>query len=89
VALQSLQREIQTRLHERMVGAHEEVLVDSISRRRDGELSGRTGGNVVVSFQSRLRDVRSRIGELVRVEIEAAGPHSLRGREVTGGGSSC
>ncbi|MEQ1760823.1 MAG: tRNA (N6-isopentenyl adenosine(37)-C2)-methylthiotransferase MiaB, partial [Vicinamibacterales bacterium] len=50
VALQSLQRRIQTRLHEDMVGSSVDVLVDSISRRGDGERSGRTGSNVVVSF---------------------------------------
>src|SRR5688500_7886889 len=49
VALQSLQREIQTRLHETAVGTHVSVLVDSVSRRREWELSGRTMGNTVVN----------------------------------------
>jgi len=49
VALQSLQREIQTRLHERAVGTTVEVLIDSASRRRDSEMSGRTSGNTVVN----------------------------------------
>ena len=35
VALQALQREIQTRLHEQAVGSTVEVLIDSASRRRD------------------------------------------------------
>src|SRR5439155_160166 len=35
VALQALQRGIQTRLHEGMVGSGVEVLVDAASRRRD------------------------------------------------------
>ena len=50
MALQARQREIQTRLHAEAVGTVVDVLVDSVSRRRDGELSGRTGGNTVVSF---------------------------------------
>ena len=49
VALQSLQREIQTRLHERAVGTTVAVLIDSASRRRDSVISGRTGGNIVVN----------------------------------------
>ncbi len=51
VALQALQREIQTRLHEAAVGTVVDVLVDSVSRRRDGEIS-RAGptGNTVVTF---------------------------------------
>src|SRR4030095_1301988 len=38
VALQSLQREIQTRLHERAVGSAVEVLIDS-ARRRHADVS--------------------------------------------------
>jgi tRNA-2-methylthio-N6-dimethylallyladenosine synthase len=49
VALQSLQRDIQTRLHERAVGSAVEVLIDSASRRRGSEISGRTSGNTVVN----------------------------------------
>ena len=49
VALQALQREIQTRLHEQAVGSTVEVLIDSANRRRDSEISGRTSGNTVVS----------------------------------------
>jgi len=49
VALQSLQREIQTRLHEQAVGSTVEVLIDSAGRRHDSEISGRTSGNTVVN----------------------------------------
>jgi tRNA A37 methylthiotransferase MiaB len=49
VALQSLQREIQTQIHERAVGSLVDVLIDSTSRRRDSEISGRTTGNTVVN----------------------------------------
>ena len=49
VALQSLQREIQMRLHEQAVGSTLDVLIDSASRRQDAEISGRTSGNTVVN----------------------------------------
>ncbi len=75
VALQALQREIQTSLNERMVGRVEDVLVDAASRRRSTELSGRTSSNVVVN----LPGEPSWIGRTLPVRIEAAGPHSVRG----------
>ncbi len=50
VALQALQREIQGGLNARLVGRTVDVLVDSGSRRRDTELSGRTSTNVVVNL---------------------------------------
>ena len=84
VALQSLQREIQTRLHEAAVGTVVEVLVDQASRRRDGEISGRTSGNTVVNFPVPADGAGSTrpvdwIGRTVPVMITRAGPHSLSG----------
>ena len=55
VALQALQREIQLELHGAAVGTIAEVLVDSVSRRRDGEVAGRTGGNTVVNIARSVR----------------------------------
>jgi len=75
VALQSLQRHIQGELHAQAVGRVESVLVDSRSRRRDWELSGRTSGNTVVNFTG---DGTS-IGRLVPVRITSVNPNSLRG----------
>jgi tRNA-2-methylthio-N6-dimethylallyladenosine synthase len=75
VQLQALQREIQAALHQQMVGRTEAVLVDSHSRRRDWELSGRTTGNTVVNFAG----APSLIGQVVDVTITAANPNSLRG----------
>ena len=49
VALQALQRDIQTRLHERAIGSTVPVLVDSASRRDGSDVSGRTSGNTVVN----------------------------------------
>ena len=50
VALQGVQREIQSRLNEALVGQTVEVLIDAASRRRETELSGRTSTNVVVNL---------------------------------------
>jgi tRNA-2-methylthio-N6-dimethylallyladenosine synthase len=92
VALQSLQRDIQTRLHAQAIGTAVEVLVDSVSRRQDGELSGRTSGNTVVNFplpadtshstSADIIDIRRWIGRTLTVRILRAGPHSLRGEVI-------
>jgi tRNA-2-methylthio-N6-dimethylallyladenosine synthase len=74
--LQELQKGIQASLHARVVGRTFEVLVDSVSRRRETELSGRTTGNTVVNFPGDP----SQLGSMALVEIERAGPHSLWGR---------
>jgi tRNA-2-methylthio-N6-dimethylallyladenosine synthase len=81
VALQSLQREIQTRLLERAIGSVVHVLVDSASRRREAEISGRTSGNVVVNcpLPADPGPASEWIGRTVPARITAAGPHSLRG----------
>jgi tRNA-2-methylthio-N6-dimethylallyladenosine synthase len=85
VALQSLQRDIQTRLHEAAVGSEVEVLVDSISRRRRAELSGRTMGNTVVNFTAPADTPpvgTSWIGQTVTLRVTRGGPHSLAGEVV-------
>jgi tRNA-2-methylthio-N6-dimethylallyladenosine synthase len=76
VALQALQREIQTTLNEAMVGQTVDVLVDAASRRRESELSGRTSTNVVVN----LPGPAAWIGRTVPVRVERAGPHSVWGQ---------
>jgi tRNA-2-methylthio-N6-dimethylallyladenosine synthase len=75
VALQALQRGIQSRLNEGLIGREVEVLVDASSRRRDTEVSGRTTTNVVVN----LPGPSAWIGQTVRTRIERAGPHSVWG----------
>jgi tRNA-2-methylthio-N6-dimethylallyladenosine synthase len=82
VALQALQREIQSELNTEMVGQTVEVLVDAASRRREVELSGRTSTNVAVN----LPGPAEWIGRTLPVRIERAGPHSVWGR-VTGEGT--
>src|SRR5439155_14560909 len=76
VALQALQREIQTGLNQRLMGRTVDVLVDAASRRRETELSGRTSTNVVVN----LPGPAGWIGRTLPVRVERAGPHSVWGR---------
>ena len=63
------------RIAERMVGTRERILVEGVSRRDAGELSGRTGNNRVVNF----RGSPELAGRFVDVTITAALAHSLRG----------
>jgi len=77
--LQSLQKDIQSSLHDEMIGGVCEVLVESKSRRRDGEFCGRTTGNVIVNFPA----AGDCIGRLIKVEILRAGPNSVWGKQVT------
>jgi tRNA-2-methylthio-N6-dimethylallyladenosine synthase len=78
VALQALQRDIQFELHTAAVGSDVDVLVDSVSRRRDWELSGRTFGNTVVNFPG----PRDWLGRTMRVRVTRAGAFSLSGEVV-------
>jgi tRNA-2-methylthio-N6-dimethylallyladenosine synthase len=80
VALQALQRDIQSALNARMVGTTIGVLVDAASRRRETELSGRTSTNVVVN----LPGPAAWIGRTLPVRVERAGPHSVWGQFDTG-----
>jgi tRNA-2-methylthio-N6-dimethylallyladenosine synthase len=64
-----------------------EVLIDSASRRREGELSGRTSGNTVVNVPVPGDGPSGQwIGRTVKAQIRRAGPHSLRGEIVEGRG---
>ncbi len=83
VALQTLQREIQGELYRQAIGREELVLVESRSRRRDWELSGRTSGNTVVNFAGDP----AWIGRIVRVRVTDANPNSLRAEAVAGAGA--
>ena len=78
VALQNLQRDIQGALYRQAIGREDQVLVESRSRRRDWELSGRTGGNTVVNFAGDPEW----IGRLVTVRVTDANPNSLRAEAV-------
>jgi tRNA-2-methylthio-N6-dimethylallyladenosine synthase len=81
VALQALQQRIQTEIFKEAIGQTVGVLVDSRSRRRAWEMSGRTSGNTVVNFTS---DEDS-MGRIVQVHITGANPNSLRGVDISMG----
>ena len=78
VALQALQRSIQSDLFQRSIGSTHQVLVDATSRRRAWELTGRTSGNTVVN----LPGPPEWLGQLVDVTIKRAGPNSVWGEPV-------
>jgi tRNA-2-methylthio-N6-dimethylallyladenosine synthase len=75
VALQGLQRSIQSDLFQRSIGSTHQLLVDATSRRREWELTGRTSGNTVVNFPG----PPEWLGKLIDVRIERAGPNSVWG----------
>ena len=61
-----------------MIGGTEQVLVEGPSRRRPGEICGRTGNNRMVNFEGDPGCA----GSLVPVEITGVLANSLRGRAV-------
>lgn len=73
--LQWRQREIQQAAFGGQVGQHTSVLVEGPSKKGEGDLTGRTGGNRVVNFEGRPR----LIGQEVPVRITRAFSNSLRG----------
>ncbi len=62
-----------------MVGTHQCILVDGVSRKNAGQLSGRTENNRVVNFAGD----QVAIGDFVEVRVTEALPNSLRA-EVAG-----
>jgi tRNA-2-methylthio-N6-dimethylallyladenosine synthase len=84
--LQTLQRGLTLAYHRRRVGATVEVLVEGPSRKAESgnqgaalQLQGRDPQHRVVNFQA-LHELRA--GQLVRVELVEATPHSLIGELV-------
>ena len=78
VALQTLQRSVQSNLFQRSIGTTHQVLVDATSRRHEWELTGRTSGNTVVNFPG----PPEWLGKMVDVTIERTGPNSVWGQAV-------
>lgn len=77
--VQELQAQITQEIYQSYVGKEVEVLVEGPSVKSDKMLTGRTSTNVIVNFTSPRLDL---IGALVRVRIEEAGKHSLKGTYV-------
>jgi len=76
--LARLQRKVDahaSRIGESLVGTRQCILVEGVSRRDAGELSGRAADNRVVNF----RGPRRLVGQFVEVTVTAAMAHTLRG----------
>jgi len=82
--LQAWQDELTRMSHARLVGQKQEVLVEGRSKRSSEELCGRLRTNQVVNFIG----PPELVGQLTRVIITEARPHSLKGRRVQGSSTS-
>lgn len=74
----ALQSELSLAGNRRDVGREFEVLAESVSKKRDDQLSGRTSQNKVVVFDRG----NHRIGEYVRVRITDCTPVTLIGEAI-------
>jgi tRNA-2-methylthio-N6-dimethylallyladenosine synthase len=79
-ALQELQRQIQLRRNQALVGQEMEVLVEG-HHAKLGQAVGRTASNRVVNFPGAPDDV----GQYLRVGVTSAGPNSLVGHRIGDG----
>ena len=77
-ALIETQEKRAARINEKLVGTVTEVLVESPARRQEGWLAGKNAQFKTVVFEPG----GSGIGDLANVLVEAAGPHTLKGREI-------
>ena len=74
--LQSLQNDISLQWNFSMMNKEVEVLVEQMQSQQG---RGRSSANQVVHFHLQADQAVPAIGNLVRVQVEHAGPHSLRG----------
>jgi tRNA-2-methylthio-N6-dimethylallyladenosine synthase len=73
------QEERAARINRALVGQVTEVLVESRAKRQPGWLAGKNPQFKTVVFEP----TDARMGDLVDVRIEAAGSHTLRGRQIS------
>lgn len=71
----ALQEEITRRVLHSLIGERVEVLVEGSSRRRDWQLTGKSGRNISVNFPGDI----SLTGSIVPVRLTGAGSNTLRG----------
>ena len=76
--LQGLQKRIQLRKNQSLVGKVVEILVDGVSKKDPHALCGRTSSNKIVNFTG----APELMGKFLRVKIIRAGPNSLFGERV-------
>jgi len=74
--IQELQKPITLKKNKQLVGKTVEVLAEGPSKNNSQNLTGRSGSNKVVNFES----CSSLTGRLVQVKISAVYPHSLFGQ---------
>ena len=74
-ALQTLLRPMRLAHHQALVGSTVTVLAEGASKRRDGELVGRTSGNTPVNFPGGL----DLVGHTLQITVRRAGPNSVWG----------
>ncbi|HEY0544504.1 MAG TPA: tRNA (N6-isopentenyl adenosine(37)-C2)-methylthiotransferase MiaB [Pyrinomonadaceae bacterium] len=79
LALERLQRSVQSRLYARYVGSEVCVLVEGTSARSEADLTGHSSCHKVVNFQGE----KHLIGDTVKVRITEAKTNSLYGELVT------
>ncbi len=73
----------------RLIGSVREILVDGMSRQQTAaytdqpeiQMSGRTAENKIVNFMADQADAESLMGQIIRMKIEDAFSHSLRGKQ--------
>lgn len=78
IKVQNLQKEIQLEKNKTFVGKIVKVLVTGKSKKDPLIYAGRDEGNRVVNFSAD----KNHLGEFIRVLIEEATPHSLKGKRV-------
>lgn len=78
LALQKLQNDIQLKNNRQLIGRTVKVLIAEKNPKKTGDVIGRSESYRVVNFTS-----NTPIGMFTHVKITGAGPHSLRGEEVS------
>ncbi len=80
VKLQELQREITYKRNCALIGTQQTILIEEGTGRYKPSFVGRTDGNQLVLLDP---EERFQVGELIKVLINSASPHALRGTPIT------
>ena len=75
--LQALQREISLHVHGRFVGTEQEVLIDGINPKANGQISGKNRHNITVNIPCVSLPAADPAGNLLRVRVLRACTNSL------------
>jgi len=77
--LQNLLNSQSAKFSRQMVGRIEDVLIEGKSKKHPNQIMGRTSNNRVVNIRAKLGKNLDLIGNIIKVKITEALPHSLRG----------